>query len=94
MDAVRWTERPDLHEPVLVCAFKGWNDAGEAATAAVSLLAGNLDAEQVADIDPEEFYDFSDVRPNIRLSEGLSKVVEWPAPTIHWLGFRAPTATS
>ncbi len=83
MDGVRWKDRPDLREPVLVCAFKGWNDAGEAATAAVSLLAGNLDAEQVADIDPEDFYDFTSVRPTIRLSDGLSKVVEWPAPTIH-----------
>jgi proteasome assembly chaperone (PAC2) family protein len=83
MDGVRWTDRPDLREPVLVCAFKGWNDAGEAATAAVSLLAGNLEAEQVADIDPEDFYDFTSVRPTIRLSDGLSKVVEWPAPTIH-----------
>jgi proteasome assembly chaperone (PAC2) family protein len=83
MDAVRWKDRPDLREPVLVCAFKGWNDAGEAATAAVSLLAGNLEAEQVAEIDPEDFYDFTSVRPTIRLSDGLSKVVEWPAPTIH-----------
>lgn len=83
MDAVRWSERPDLREPVLVCAFKGWNDAGEAATAAVSLLAGNLDATQVADIDPEEFYDFTAVRPTIRLSEGLSRIVEWPSPTVH-----------
>jgi proteasome assembly chaperone (PAC2) family protein len=90
MDAVRWKDRPDLREPVLVCAFKGWNDAGEAATAAVSLLSGNLDAEQVADIDPEEFYDFTSVRPNITLSEGFSKVVEWPAPTIH--AARVPAA--
>jgi proteasome assembly chaperone (PAC2) family protein len=83
MDAVRWSERPDLREPVLVCAFKGWNDAGEAATAAASLLVGSLDADQVGEIDPEEFFDYTSVRPTIRLSEGLSKVVEWPAPTIH-----------
>jgi proteasome assembly chaperone (PAC2) family protein len=83
MDAVRWLERPELRDPVLVCAFKGWNDAGEAATTAVSLLVGSLDADKVAEIDPEEFYDYTTVRPTIRLSEGLSKVVEWPAPTIH-----------
>ncbi len=83
MDAVRWRERPELQDPVLVCAFKGWNDAGEAATAAVSLLVGSTDADLVGDIDSEEFFDYTSVRPTIRLSEGLSKVIEWPAPTIH-----------
>jgi proteasome assembly chaperone (PAC2) family protein len=83
IDAVRWTERPQLRDPVLVCAFKGWNDAGEAATAAVSLLVGSLDGEQVGEIDPEEFYDYTAVRPTIHLSEGLNKVIEWPAPAIY-----------
>ena len=83
IEAVRWTERPELRDPVLVCAFKGWNDAGEAATAAVALLVGSLDAEKVAEIDPEEFFDYTSVRPSIHLSEGLSKVIEWPAPTVH-----------
>ncbi len=68
---------------MLVCAFKGWNDAGEASTAAVSLLVGSLEAEQIGEIDPEEFYDYTSVRPTIHLSEGLNKVVDWPAPTIH-----------
>jgi proteasome assembly chaperone (PAC2) family protein len=83
MDAIRWTGRPELRDPVMVCAFKGWNDAGEAATAAVSLLVSSLEADQVAEIDPEEYFDYTAVRPTIRLSEGLSKVIEWPAPTVH-----------
>ncbi len=83
MEAVRWSDRPELRDPVLISAFKGWNDAGEAATTAVSLLVAGLDAEQVGEIDPEEFYDYTSVRPTIRLSEGLSKYIEWPAPTIH-----------
>jgi proteasome assembly chaperone (PAC2) family protein len=83
MGDVIWRERPELRAPVLVCAFKGWNDAGEAASAALSYIKDSFEARHVADIDPEDFYDFTSVRPTIRLSDGLSKVVEWPAPTIH-----------
>jgi proteasome assembly chaperone (PAC2) family protein len=83
MDFVNWTERPQLRDPVLVCSFKGWNDAGEAASAANSLLVSSLDAEQVGEIDPEEFYDYTSARPTISMSEGLTRVIEWPAPTIH-----------
>jgi proteasome assembly chaperone (PAC2) family protein len=78
MDHVQWRERPELRSPVLVCAFKGWNDAGEAATAALGFLADSFDATEVARIDPEEFYDFTAVRPNVRMSDGLSRVLDWP----------------
>jgi proteasome assembly chaperone (PAC2) family protein len=83
MDPVSWSERPQLREPVLICALRGWNDAGEAASAALALLIGNFDAQQVAEIDPEEFYDFTSVRPTIKLSEGRTRVVEWPANAFH-----------
>jgi predicted ATP-grasp superfamily ATP-dependent carboligase len=78
MDYVEWLERPELRSPALVCAFKGWNDAGEAATAALGFLADSFDATEVAHIDPEEFYDFTAVRPTVRMSEGLSRVIDWP----------------
>jgi proteasome assembly chaperone (PAC2) family protein len=78
MDHVEWRERPELRKPALVCAFKGWNDAGEAATAALDFLAGSFDATDVASIDPEDFYDFTAVRPTVRLSEGLTRVIDWP----------------
>jgi proteasome assembly chaperone (PAC2) family protein len=78
MDHVEWREHPELRKPALVCAFKGWNDAGEAATAALGFLADSFDATEVADIDPEEFYDFTAVRPTVRLSEGLTRVIDWP----------------
>jgi proteasome assembly chaperone (PAC2) family protein len=78
MDHVEWRERPELRSPALVCAFKGWNDAGEAATAALGFLADSFDATDVARIDPEEYYDFTAVRPTVRLSEGLSRVIDWP----------------
>ena len=73
-----WTERPELRNPVLVCAFKGWNDAGEAASAAVGFMRDHFDSFQVASIDPEEFFDFSAVRPTVRLSEGRTREISWP----------------
>jgi predicted ATP-grasp superfamily ATP-dependent carboligase len=83
MDHVEWSERPQLRSPALICAFKGWNDAGEAASAALGFLIDSFDAREVARIDPEEFYDFTAVRPTVRMSEGRSRVLEWPANTIH-----------
>ena len=78
MDHVEWRERPELRSPALVVAFKGWNDAGEAATAALGFLADSFDATEVARIDPEEFYDFTAVRPTVRIGEGRSRVIDWP----------------
>jgi proteasome assembly chaperone (PAC2) family protein len=66
----------------MVCAFKGWNDAGEAASAAVSFIRESFDAEDVASIDPEEFFDFTAVRPTVRLTEGLTREIDWPSATV------------
>ncbi len=81
-----WSERPALRAPVLVCAFKGWNDAGEAASAALGFIQGHFDSEQVASIDPEEFYDFTAVRPTVRMTEGETREIEWPENVIHAAG--------
>lgn len=78
MTDVRWEEHPQLRAPVMVCAFKGWNDAGEAASAAVSYIKGSFEAREVADIDPEEYYDFTAVRPTVKLTEGDVRRIEWP----------------
>jgi proteasome assembly chaperone (PAC2) family protein len=83
MAEIEWSKRPELKSPLLVCAFKGWNDAGEAATAALGFLVDSFDATEVARIDPEEFYDFTAVRPTVRLSEGRTRVIEWPSNTLH-----------
>ena len=84
MTALDWKEPPpELRNPLLVYSFKGWNDAGESASAAVALLIANLEGRLVAEIDPEEFFDFTAVRPTIRLTEGMSRVIEWPSTTIH-----------
>jgi proteasome assembly chaperone (PAC2) family protein len=82
MADVRWTERPELRDPVMVCAFKGWNDAGESATAALSFIHDHFDSERVASIDPEEFYDFTAVRPTVRLTEGRTREIDWPSNAI------------
>src|SRR3954469_9048352 len=82
MADVIWSERPRLRAPVMVCAFKGWNDAGEAATAALSFIRGHFESSEVARIDPEEFFDFTAVRPTVRLTEGRTRRIEWPSNSI------------
>jgi predicted ATP-grasp superfamily ATP-dependent carboligase len=82
MQDLIWSGRPELRRPVMVCAFKGWNDAGEAASAAVSFIHDSVDSEEVASIDPEEFFDFTAVRPMIRFTEGSTREIDWPEATI------------
>ena len=68
---------PRLVDPVLVAAFEGWNDAGEAASTAVEHLELAWDAKPLGSIDPEEYYDFQVTRPHIRLSGGVTRRIEW-----------------
>lgn len=83
MSELNWTDRPRLRDPLLVCAFKGWNDAGEAASAALRFLIESFEAEQVGTIDPEEYFDFSETRPTVSLEGGRSRVIEWPEVAFH-----------
>ena len=80
---VRWTTRPTLKSPVVIAAFEGWNDAGDAASTAVRYLVDRWDLDQVADVDPEEFYDFTSTRPDVRLDEDGLREIVWPATEIH-----------
>jgi len=75
---LRVAKRPALTRPVLIAAFKGWNDGGQAATVAAGFLARQWEAERFADIDPEGFVDFQAVRPTVSLDEGTTRRVEWP----------------
>ena len=61
---------PTLRAPVMVCAFRGWNDAGEAASTAVSFINDHFESSEVARLDPEEFYDFTAVRPDRAADRG------------------------
>jgi proteasome assembly chaperone (PAC2) family protein len=69
---------PNLREPVLLAAFAGWNDAGEAATAALRWLVRHLVGRRVGGLDPEEFHVFTDTRPHVRLVDGERRI-SWPA---------------
>jgi len=78
MDHTTLIRRPRLRRPVLLAAFDGWNDAGEAATTALDAIGAGLAADTFATIDPEEFYDFQATRPTVRMVEGRRQV-DWPA---------------
>jgi proteasome assembly chaperone (PAC2) family protein len=81
---------PELRSPVLVCSFRGWNDAAAAASTALETVAATLDSELIAELDPEEFFDFQANRPTITLTEGQTRHVEWPANQL--VASRAPGA--
>jgi proteasome assembly chaperone (PAC2) family protein len=62
----------------MIAAFEGWNDAGDAATSAVEQLSLAWDAQPLAELDPDGFYDFQVSRPTVRLIEGVTRTIEWP----------------
>ncbi len=83
MQPLIWDRRPDgLRAPAMVCAFQGWNDAGDAASSAVSFLAASLDAKRFARIDSEDFYDFQANRPTIKLDGRERREITWPSVEI------------
>lgn len=77
-DELRITDRPILERPVLIAGFRGWNDGGQGASLAAGYLARLWDAEQIADVDPEAFFDFQATRPHVKLVEGLTRQIDWP----------------
>lgn len=81
MEHVRWLTDPDecnLTNPVLVAAFTGWNDAGDAASTAARTLIETSGARALAEIDPEVFTDFATVRPHVQLDENRQRSIVWP----------------
>ena len=70
-------ELPRLVDPVMIAAFEGWNDAGEAASTALEHLELSWDAEPLLSIDPEEYYDFQVTRPHVRHAGGVTRKIEW-----------------
>ena len=77
-DELRIHTRPELDRPILITAFRGWNDGGQGASLAAGYLARLWDAELIADLDPEEFFDFQATRPHVKLVEGLTRQIDWP----------------
>ena len=78
MNALRLFHRPALREPLLVLAFLGWNDAAESASSGIRYLRRLAQAEPFAEIDPEEFFIFTEQRPQIRLTSGQQRELRWP----------------
>ena|SRR5713226_127603 len=77
-DELRIIERPSLTRPVLITAFRGWNDGGQGASLAAGYLAKAWDADRFAELDPEGFYDFQATRPHVSLVDGLTRRIDWP----------------
>jgi proteasome assembly chaperone (PAC2) family protein len=77
-DHLRFADRPALTRPVVIAAFEGWNDAGDAATVAAQYLRDRWHAAPFAAIDPEEFYDFTSTRPRVQLDDDGQREIVWP----------------
>ncbi|HVX43193.1 MAG TPA: PAC2 family protein [Mycobacteriales bacterium] len=69
---------PELHDPILVGAFEGWNDAADAATSAVEHLELIWDARPLAALDPDDYYDFQVNRPTVSMVDGVTRRISWP----------------
>ena len=81
MEHVRWlpgAEGITLNHPVVMAAFTGWNDAGDAASSALRTMIESSDAVALAEIDPEPYTDFATVRPHVRLDADRKRTIVWP----------------
>lgn len=84
MEHLSWSDRPTLQRPVVVAAFEGWNDAGDAATTAARWLRDRWAPDPLATIDAEDFFDFTATRPQVRMAEGVTREVVWPTTELFW----------
>ena len=82
MGSLQWEHQPVLHDPVVVAAFTGWNDAADAATDAVNWLAARYAAQEFATIDEQVHVDFQAQRPTVTLVDGVTRSMEWPRYTL------------
>jgi len=78
MSELRVDSHPSLDRPVLIAAFRGWNDGGQGASLAGAYLARAWAGVEFASIDPENFYDFQATRPTVSLDEGYTRRIDWP----------------
>lgn len=78
LEHLQWDRRPELRTPVIIAAFAGWSDAGDAATTAARFLVDHWEAERFAAVDPEVFYDFTSTRPRVEFDDAGERQVTWP----------------
>jgi predicted ATP-grasp superfamily ATP-dependent carboligase len=77
-DELHVAHRPKLTRPVLIAAFRGWNDGGQGASLAGGYLAKTWEAARFAEIEPEGFFDFQATRPHVSLVEEQTRRIDWP----------------
>src|SRR5947209_3629217 len=75
---------PELVDPVLIAAFEGWNDAGEAATGALEHLEQVWGATPITSIDPDDYYDFQVNRPMVSVEDDDERTITWPTSRFSW----------
>lgn len=79
MSFIQYHTQPVLRDPVVLAAFGGWNDASEAATATIKFLIDKWKPEKFAEIDSEDFFDYTETRPTVKLVEGIQRTIVWPS---------------
>src|SRR6266480_986472 len=77
-DELRIAHRPTLRTPIMITAFRGWNDGGQGASLAGGYLAKTWNAARFAEIEPEGFFDFQATRPQVSFVEGTTRKIDWP----------------
>ena len=78
-----WDEQPSLHDPFMVVAFKGWNDAADAASNSMAWMRHRWNATKVGHLDPDPYFDFQAVRPQVKITGGVTREIDWPAIEFH-----------
>nr|WP_202422128.1 PAC2 family protein [Gordonia sp. SID5947] len=73
-----------MRKPILLAAFEGWNDAGDAASSAIEHLALTWDAVPLVDIDSDDYYDFQVNRPTVKQIDGVTRRIDWPTTSISY----------
>jgi len=82
--AQQFGEWPELVDPIVVAAFEGWNDAGDAASGAIEHLELVWDAQPLTELDPDDYYDFQVNRPTVSLTDGISRRITWPTTRLSY----------
>jgi len=77
------SSRPALEHPIMITAFRGWNDGGQGASLATGYLAKLWDATRFAEIEPENFFDFQATRPHVSLEDGITRRIDWPSTVFY-----------
>ena len=84
MSEINLLDRPQLNNPVLIMGFSGWANAGEVSTETVNYLASRLNAQPLANVEPDHFYDYATERPTALIQSGLVREFKYPEPVFSY----------